>query len=78
MGAKTKLKPGFANVETRAELAEQRLRIAMDALHDIAAIPRAGRAARLARAVVRFIEETPPSSISVSREAKTSAQDPKP
>lgn len=52
--------------EIRASLDEQRLELAMAALHDIADMPRAGRAARLARAVVRFIENVKPVSFCVS------------
>ena len=48
------------------ELDTVRLKIAMDALNDIAEIPRSGCAGRLAKAVVRFIECVKPVSFGPS------------
>lgn len=45
----------------RAELAEFRLKIAMDALDDISTIPRVGRAGRLAAAVAGFLRHVNPN-----------------
>jgi hypothetical protein len=42
-----------------------RLQIAMDALEDISAIPRSGRAGRLAKAVLRFLQHVKPVSFGV-------------
>lgn len=42
------------------EATQARLKIAMDALHDIETMPNCGRAAKLASAVLRLIESAKP------------------